>query len=137
MFTVWSSFRRRGVAVDELVEGEVQLSPGGGEWAAFGEIVGHEWIEERETRGEDPAVGLGEEYGDAAAEWGQLVAVYPGKPVAMYVRPHPRDSGDNEVTGGGRHDPKVAAGARQPSECHVRDCLPPPRRDPGAPRPAT
>jgi hypothetical protein len=30
-----------------------RLSPGGGKWAAFGEIVGHEWIEESETWGRD------------------------------------------------------------------------------------
>jgi hypothetical protein len=54
--------------VDEVVECEVQLSPGGGKWAAFGEIVGQEWIEESETWGEDPAVGLGEEHGYASSE---------------------------------------------------------------------
>ena len=63
------------MAVDEVVKGEVQLSPGGGEWASFGEIIGYEWVEESETWGEDSAVGLGEEHRYAAAEWGQLVAV--------------------------------------------------------------
>ena len=39
------------LAVNEVVECEVELPPGAGEWAAFAEIVRHEWIEKSEARG--------------------------------------------------------------------------------------
>jgi hypothetical protein len=58
------------LAVNEVTGFEVQLVSG-----LRGEIVGQEWIEQRETWGENPAVGLGEQDGDAAREWGELVAV--------------------------------------------------------------
>ena len=59
------------MTVDEVVEGEVQLSPGGGDWASLGEIIGYERVGESEAVGEDPAMGLGEEHGYTAAEGGQ------------------------------------------------------------------
>ena len=48
------------------------MAPGSGEWAAFGEIIGQEWIEESEPWGEDPAVGLGEEDGYASSGRGSV-----------------------------------------------------------------
>ncbi len=61
--------------VDEISESEVQLSPGAGERAAFGEIGGHERIEQSETGRQHSAVCLGEQDGGAPAEWGELVVM--------------------------------------------------------------
>jgi hypothetical protein len=63
------------LAIDEVVEGEIQVSPGSGVWAAVGDVVGHQGVQECEARREDPTVSFGEEHGRAPTERGELVAV--------------------------------------------------------------
>jgi hypothetical protein len=70
-----ASLGREELAVDELVEGEVQSPPGGGERAVLGDIGGNDGIEERETRSQYAAVRFGEQDGCAATEFSPLVAV--------------------------------------------------------------
>ena len=64
--------------MDELVESKVQLSPGGGKWTALDEVDGHKRVDESETRGQDSAMGLGEQHGYASPEWGELIAMCAG-----------------------------------------------------------
>jgi hypothetical protein len=65
MFRGRSSLGGEKLLVDEVIECEVQLSPGGGEWAVLGDLDGHKRVDESETGGEDPTVGLGEQHGYA------------------------------------------------------------------------
>ena len=74
-FTGRSSLGCAELAIDEVVECEVQLSPGTGEWAALGDVVRHQGVQECEAGGEDAAMGLGEQHGSAPAERGELVAL--------------------------------------------------------------
>lgn len=60
---------------DEVVECEVQLAPGGCEWAALDEVRWERRIEQSEAARQDPAMCLGEQEGDAASEWHELVPV--------------------------------------------------------------
>jgi hypothetical protein len=75
------------LAVDEVVESMIQLEPGGSEWAAMGDVRRERGVEQRETRSEDSGVGLGEEYGNAAAERGQLVAMGTWQPSDQCLAP--------------------------------------------------
>jgi len=62
--------------VDEVVESKIQSAPGGSERAAVGEVRRKRGIQQREPRGEHPAVGPGEEHGYAASEWRELLTVW-------------------------------------------------------------
>ena len=63
------------MSLDEVVENEVQLSPGSGQWAALGEIGRDQGIQQSQTGCQNPAVGFGEQHGDTPTEWGQVVAL--------------------------------------------------------------
>ena len=63
------------MTVYEVVECEVQLVPGVSKRAPLGQVRWQDWIEQTETRRENSAVRLGEQDGDAAAEWRELVTV--------------------------------------------------------------
>ncbi len=51
---------------DVLIEGVVELPPGGAEGRAAGEVAGEGAAEVGQGGGQDAAVGLGEQYGNRA-----------------------------------------------------------------------
>jgi len=63
------------LGVNELVEGLIEVSPRGCEWAALGEVGGQNGVEEGKPWSEDAAMGLGEQDGYPAPQSGQVVAL--------------------------------------------------------------
>lgn len=62
------------------------MSPGGGDWAALGEVWRQRRIEEREPRRKHSAVGFDEEDGNAPSERSELVAVRTGSREIIALR---------------------------------------------------